>query len=174
MSVFLQPIYTQTVGSGGTGGITFNNIPQTFTDLMVYSSTRNTTSGIQSLYLRLNNDGTALYSDTIVTGNNGGSGSGGDTGGSAGIIGVVPDTTYTSNTFSNDFTYLPNYTSSNFKQYIADGTAENNSSTAYYLRLVAGLYRSTNAITSLTVLPGGGNFAQYSTFSLYGVLRAGI
>ena len=174
MSVFLQPIYTQTVGSGGSGFVTFNNIPQTFTDLMVYSSTRNTTSGVQSLYLRLNGDSTSLYSDTVLAGNNSTSSSSRDSTATAAIISVVPDTTYTTSTFSNDSIYLSNYTSSNYKQYIADGSAENNSSTAYYLRCVAELYRSTSAITSLTLTPGGGSFAQYSTFSLYGVLRAGI
>ena len=46
MTIAMQPIYTQTVGAGGTTVISFNNIPQTFTDIqMVISARTNGTGG---------------------------------------------------------------------------------------------------------------------------------
>jgi hypothetical protein len=65
--------------------------------------------------------------------------------------------------------YLPNYAGSNNKSLSLDSAFENNSSTAY-LNMVAGLWSSSAAITSLKVYPASAsNFAQYSTAYLYGV-----
>ena len=44
MTIAMQPIYTQTIGATA-GGIVFNNIPQTFTDLKVVVSTRTNANG---------------------------------------------------------------------------------------------------------------------------------
>jgi hypothetical protein len=64
---------------------------------------------------------------------------------------------------------FPNYTSSNFKSFSADGANEDNT-TSIYMGLTAGLWSQTAAITSLTL--SGANFAQYSTFTLYGISNA--
>ena len=41
------------------------------------------------------------------------------------------------------------------------------------ISILAGLQTSTSAITSLTLSPySGGNFVQYSTATLYGILKA--
>jgi hypothetical protein len=176
MSVFLQPIYTQTVGSGGAASVTFNNIPQTFTDLKIALSLRETTASYYlGTYVSINNDASSLYSTTIIEGF--GSVSSSRTSGQTSLFPVphIPGSTATTNTFGNAEIYLPNYTSSNFKSLIIDAVSENNASTTYYFEngLSAGLYRSTNAVTSIKILAAG-TFAQYSTVTLYGVLRQGI
>ena len=56
MSVFLQPIYTQTVGSGGASSIAFNNIPQTFTDLLIKMSVRASGPGPMDAYLNFQDE----------------------------------------------------------------------------------------------------------------------
>jgi hypothetical protein len=174
MSVFLQPIYTQTVGAGGASSITFNNIPQTFTDLKVVISARTSPTAYYNdlLSIQFNTDSTSVYSRTVIYGL-----------GSAGNFslnssntttvgsGVVPTSLGTANTFSNIEIYMPNYTGSNFKQIISDSVAEDNSANNAYLYLGAGLYRSTSAISKILIAL---NFVQYSTLSLYGVLQAGI
>jgi hypothetical protein len=64
---------------------------------------------------------------------------------------------------------FPNYRSSNFKSFSADGANEDNNASIYE-GLTTGLWSQTAAITSLTI--GGNNFAQYSTFTLYGISNA--
>ena len=176
MSVFLQPIYTQTVGSGGAASITFNNIPQTFTDLKLVCSSRSASSGVlDGIYIQVNSI-TSGYSETVLYGNGSSVvGSYRATSQNAGQIGAEDTAGNTTNTFSNIEVYIPNYTGSNYKSMIADGVAEDNSAGNATLRLNALLVTTTAAITSLKITNDSNtNFAQYSTFSLYGVLRQGI
>jgi hypothetical protein len=177
MSVFLQPIYTQTVGAGGAASVTFNNIPQTFTDLKIVCSTRSTGSAVDGVYLTPNTGGATSFSITAIYGNGTlGFGSYNSSNGPAGNFGAENGTGSTANSFASYEAYIANYTGSNFKSWIADSVAEDNSSGGQAtIRAYAGLFRNTAAITSINITNDSGNsFAQYSKFSLYGVLRQGI
>jgi hypothetical protein len=172
MSVFLQPIYTQTVGAGGAANISFNNIPQTFTDLKLVISARSDTSG-PSVYLQFSGDGGSNYSDTWL----GGTGAGTTSVRLSSSAFIRFDssgtgTDDTSNTFGNSEFYIPNYTSSNYKQIIYDSVKERNSGSGYNYAEVLGaaLWRNTNPITSI-FLDIDGNFVQYSTVTLYGITK---
>jgi len=173
MSVFLQPIYTQTVGSGGAASITFNSIPQTFTDLFLKVSARDTGAGTQSDFqLRFNGTGAGVttYSDTVLYGSGSSAVSSRHSGTSVIYISGVPGSSATANTFGNAEVYIPNYTSSNYKQVVIDSLGENNATTSY-LFIDAGLWRDTSSISSITVVAGVTAIAQYSTFSLYGITK---
>ena len=172
MSVFMQPIYTQTVGAGGTGAITFNNIPQGFTDLKIVVSARSLLSGFDNLMLRFNNDtnvdnysttgtfadGASVVSERIL-----------DFYTLSYAAGSLPNALSAANTFGSLDVYIPNYTMGTFKQIIIDNVAENNVA-SLYIRDTMGssLYRSTTPITSVSVF-GFGNLAQHTTVTLYGV-----
>lgn len=170
MSVFLQPIYTQTVGAGGVYGITFNSIPQTFTDLMVVASARSSTSETK-LAAVFNSDSGSNYSLTELTGNGSIVASARQSNGTYWInMGAIVPSSYTANTFSNNSMYIPNYTSSNYKQFIIDGVLENNG-TAGGLYLTANLWRNTSAISTIYITGQAGNLVQYSTFTLYGITK---
>lgn len=174
MTIAMQPIYTQTVGSGGAASIVFNNIPQTFTDLKVVLSVRPARAGNtwDSIGFLFNGDTSAVYSTTLLYGgfgtvasirNNNAVG--------LTLINYASSSTATANTFGNGEMYIPNYTGANFKSVIGDSVAENNGSD-YILGLSAGLYRSTSAVTSMSVAAvSGGTFAQYSTISIYGITK---
>ena len=172
----MQPIYTQTVGAGGAATITFNNIPQTFTDLRLDISARSTNSGADNLRLKINNDSSTLYSQTALYGNGANAVSERLSSGSNVFIldyspGGLTNALSTANTFSNFSAYISNYVGSNFKSVISDIATENNSPTDFIrVTIGAGLYRGTSAITRLDVFPFA-NFAQYSTFTLYGITK---
>lgn len=169
MSLAYVPIYTQTVGSSATYSINFNNIPTYFDDLLLKVSPRDTNSAIATnLFFRLNNDSSSLYSQTRLSGNGSSASSDRTTGDTTWKVDVNAGTS-TTNTFSSIDLYLPNYRSSNFKTGVLDSVSENNATTAY-TQLVATLFRSTNAITSVNLICGI-QFVQYMTVSLYGIIR---
>jgi len=165
----LQKIDSVTVGSGGASSITFSNIPQTYTDLIVKFSARSTTAN-STVGFRFNGDsGSSSYNAQAVFGN--GSSALADRSDPTTQLRTMylPTTTQTSNTFSNGEIYIPNYTSSNYKTTSADVVTENNATSANTL-LNAGIWSNTAAITSIVFsLTSGDNLAQYSTATLYGV-----
>jgi len=161
------PISTVTVGSGGAASIDFTGIPQTYTDLLIKISGRNSgTNGIVNL--SFNSDTTAgNYEGRYLEGNGSTVGSFTDQDRAAGYI---DGSGSTANTFGNSETYIPNYTSSNYKSFSVDGLNENNATTAYS-GLFANIWKSTSPITSITLTTGSGNFAQYSSATLYGIRK---
>jgi hypothetical protein len=175
VSVFLQPIYTQTVGSG-VASVTFNNIPQTFTDLKAVLSVRpsRTPTTWDAVGLGFNGDSSANYSSRllyagpvgVVASNNNSNAS------TINFINYASSAGATANTFGNGEVYIENYRSANFKQLIGDSVAPTNGTTDWIMALSSGLWRSTSAITSIVFYPvSGGTLNQYSTISLYGITK---
>jgi len=161
-----------TVGAAGASSVTFSGIPQTgYTDLVVKFAARGDAGAIsRSVYLTFNGS-TTSYSSRYLQGDGSAASSG--TGGSTNIYaGECTASTATASTFANQELYIPNYASSNYKSVSVDSVAETNATTQY-MGLQAGLWSNTAAITSIGLAPGTGNFAQYSTFYLYGVAKLG-
>ena len=159
-------IASNTVGLGGAPSVTFLSIPATYTDLVVKVSARNAT-GYDHLQMAFNGS-TSTYTLRSLRGS--GSTAASFIGSDYGVTSAI-ETGYSSNdasTFTNAEIYIPNYTSSNAKSVSVDAVQEANSSTAYMV-LNAGLWSGTSAITSIVFTGQGYSFAQYSTFSLYGI-----
>lgn len=145
--------------------IEFASIPQTYDDLLLLISTRSTrTTGNDWFYFAPNGstanitarmlwgDGSTAYSDTVPD-----------------IM--MPDSSSTSNTFSNTQIYIPNYRLSQNKSFSVDVTRENNATFAAQ-QIIAGLWSQTTAISSIklvTVSPR--EFVQYSSATLYGITK---
>jgi hypothetical protein len=89
------------------------------------------------------------------------------------IYGIsTSDNQNTSNTFGNLEIYVPNYAGSTNKSVSADAVTENNNTDAN-VALVAGLWSSIAAITSIKFTPRIGTiFTEFSTAYLYGVSNA--
>ena len=176
MALQLFKIASTTIGSGGTATITFSNIPQGYTDLKLVCSLRGDTTnsdigitGFQTHYLRLNNNLGSLHSGRYLQGNGSVASSGSN---GPETIWHAPGSTNasdTANTFASSELYIPNYTSSNNKSASIDMVGENNATTSGAF-LSAFLFASTAAITQIDILASSGNFVQYSTATLYGIL----
>ena len=162
-----EAIATVTVGSGGAANITFSSIPATYTDLCVLLSVRSDRSfANDSLGLKPNGS-TSNRSGRFLEAN--GSTAGSSTSTSEIAYAALTGNTATASTFSNILVYCPNYTSSNYKSFSADGVSENNA-TAANMSLNAWLWSDVSAITSLEFISAtGSNFLQYSTATLYGI-----
>lgn len=163
-------IATVTVGAGGAASIDFTSIPNTYTDLVIKASTRRDTStGSGGLQLKFNG-ATTNYSYRRIYGTGSGAASDSNSSDTSLYVGEVGNASNTASTFMSNDIYIPNYTSSNTKSVSADAVSENNA-TAAIATLIASLWNNTAAITSISLLPAAGNFVQYSTATLYGILK---
>ena len=165
---------TITVGAAGASSVTFNSIPQTgYTDLVIKGSIRTSYSGTEGSLCIGFNGSTANFTLMMLRGSGAAASSFTRTTFSENRISYINAVGGTASTFSNVEIYVPNYASANYKSISVDGVMEANATTAYSA-LTAGLWSQTAAITSLNFTVGSAdNFAQYSTFSLYGVSALG-
>ena len=166
-----------TVGAAGAANVTFSGIPQTgYTDLVVKYTARSTapdSGGSTPIDVRLTFNGSSSgYSERMLYGTGSAAASAATSGSFLNWAGTQTNASQTASTFASSEIYIPNYTSSNNKSMSIDAVQENNA-TASAARLVASLWANSAAITSLTLSPDYGNFAQYSTFYLYGVAKLG-
>jgi len=170
MALTYTAIETVTLSST-QASITFSVIPQTFTDLKIVISARtNQSSWNDNSIVRFNGDSGNNYSSRRLNA----SGSTADTSSNTSQDGFYywnfVAANATSNTFSNNEMYIPNYTSSNQKSFSAERIVENNSSTDNMISLIAGLWTGTSAITSISIAPFYGTvFVQHTTATLYGI-----
>jgi len=161
-----------------TSSITFNSISQSYTDLIVVCSINSARAAqYDSLAVRFNGDAGSNYSYTYMQGNtsNGANTISGRAANQSNIfIGNVTASSVTNN-FSACILQVQNYSNATtYKTAIARGgsiiDAGNNDG-----ELVVGMWRNTNAITSLTVRSEtGSNFNVGCTFTLYGVAAASV
>jgi len=173
MTIAMHPIYTQTISAQTVSVISFNNVPQNFTDLFVVASTRSaTTAGGGRIRLSFNGNATSIYSTTLIWGSGSSVGSFRENPAANAISSPQSLSTDTANSFTNLQVYIPSYRSNRFKAFMSEGLKENNSSaisTFEGMNLAANLFRSTDPITSVQIGSEGGNFAQNSTFTIYGI-----
>jgi hypothetical protein len=160
------------VGAGGTSDIEFTSIPNTYTDLQLFFSTRDNSSGSSgnNIVIKLNGSASLLDEKAILgTGTSVLPLSNSD----SAIIYVYGDTSLaTSNTFGNTSLYITNYAGSNFKSISIDGVTENNATAALQL-ISSALFKSTSAVTSITLSAYNfASFVQHSTADLYGISNA--
>lgn len=167
MALQLFKIETVEVASP-VASVTFSNIPQGYTDLIVKASVRNARTGAAEAELRWTVNGSSTsYSNRLLQGN-GTSISAGSYATTLFYSGEIDASTATANTFGSAEIYIPNYTSANYKSISAETVSENNATSAY-ITLTAGLWSNTAAITSIT-FSYGIDWVTNSTFTLYGVL----
>ena len=167
MSTNMELIETKTAGSGGVANFDFTTIPTTYTDLLIKFSGRATVneSGV-SLQFN-NNTSTSNYIYTTLQGNGSTVTRSKET--NLGFIGSrINPSTFTASTFSNSEFYIPNYRNGNQKSVSIDSVNENNATLANSM-FTAGVWNQTSAITSIKLYVVGGNLAEGSTASLYGI-----
>jgi hypothetical protein len=153
---------TETVTGSPATSVTFSLTGISgYTDLVLVINGTNTTSA-QNVGLRFNGDTTSLYSRTAVYGD-----------GTSALSTRDSNQTsifayYYGTTQATAIIQIMNYSNTTtFKTIIS-----RSNDTASAANATVGLYRSTSAITSLTVIPLSTTFAVGSTFSLYGIANA--
>lgn len=166
MALTYVAIATVTVGSGGAASIEFTSIPQTYTDLLVKISARNTGNG-SGQFMTFNSSSTSYSAKRLIA--NQGATVTSHNGGTTNIFLLAVDARATANSFGNAEVYIPNYAGSNNKSVSLDSVNEENGNTYAYDEISGALWSNTAAITTITLTPEAGNYAQYSTATLYGI-----
>lgn len=162
-------IASSTVGAGGAANITFSSIPATYTDLCLKVSVRSSDSSyVQGLLVAFNGSSSS-FTYRLLEGDGSTAAS---YSGSTGRIGPSTAALSTASTFSNIETYIPNYASSNNKSFSTDAVSENNLASQAYADLTASLWSNTSVISSISLSLQAGNFVQYSTAYLYGIVKS--
>ena len=163
------PIATTTLGSAAPS-YTFTSIPSTYTDLVLIATGYNATSDGSAPLIQFNSDTGTNYSDTELYGDGTSAGSNRRSNNTY-ITLYRPGGWDTSSTQPGMFTVnIMNY--SNTTTYKTALVRSNIASASYpSVETVAGLWRSTSAINSVTI-GSGGTLAAGCTFTLYGIQAA--
>lgn len=157
---------TVVVGAGGASTLTFSSIPQTYKHLQIRSMARNSADNI-SLRMTFNSDSSSIYTLHELYGS-----------GTAAAYASQANIAYypcalvgpasATGVFGISVTDIMDYqitdkfkTMRTLTGYDANGSG--------YVELTSGVWRSNSAITSMTIVPNGGNISQYSHFALYGI-----
>jgi len=172
MAVTHKLIQTITVGTA-TASIDFTSIPATYTDIFFLVSARSssaTATGGVAFDMAINTVTTSRAHKRIYgTGGTPGS----DSPGTTRLGAAVTTNSATASTFGSLGVYFSNYSGTTNKTFHVDSTAENNSTTDYELDISAGLWSSTAAINAVKfTMSDSSNFTQYSSVSLYGILKS--
>jgi hypothetical protein len=152
------PIATQTLSSAASAVI-FSSIPQNYTDLILVITGTSNNGSAGYVGTTFNGDTTGLYSTTRLLGE-----------------GTPTSDRYSASAFAAGGTmwgsrgtviqHLLNYSNSTINKTFL--TRDNNAGNR--VGAMASLYRSTNAIRSISsTCPDGNGFASGTTFSLYGI-----
>ena len=161
MAATYEPIASTTLGSD-TASYTFSSFPGTFTDLVLCLE-GHATSG-DYLYLRVNGDTGNNYSRTLLSG----SGTAASSSRTSNFSAFHASIGTSSTARGLGKVQFLSYANTNvYKTMLVDG----GSAGAYVQNQVA-LWRSTAAITSITVLGGAGNLGSGFTLSLFGIKAA--
>lgn len=155
--------------SSAVSSITFSSIPSTYQHLQIRALSRSDAAGINQLFARCNSDTGNNYSTHGLYTDGGGSAAGNaSTSTSRMSMGVHAGASTTASSFGGAVIDILDYTNTNKYKTVRSltGIDANGSGWLWY---ASGLWMSTSAISSLTFFPENGNFAQYSSFALYGI-----
>jgi len=161
-----ESIATITVGSGGAANVTFTSIPSTYTHLQIRGFAR--AGSDTQLDTTLNSDTGANYSYHTLLGY----GSGTEAAGNANESKMVMEAmTNATSVFAGYVIDILDYANTN-KYKTTRNLAGYDSNGAGRVSLNSGNWRSTSAITTITLTARGTTFQQYSQFALYGIKGA--
>lgn len=166
------PIRSYIVPSGGVASIEWTSIPSTYTHLQIRYIARFTTAvnDAQQFYMQFNSDTASNYSDHILGADINNPFAAADT--NVTKIGQMYGAggSSTAGKFGAGIIDILDYTSTNKAKTTKTAHGFDNNA-AGYVGYASGLWFKSpaEAITSIKFLPPANNFAQYSSFALYGV-----
>jgi hypothetical protein len=159
MASTYEKIQSNTLGSA-SASVVFSSISSSYTDLVLIVSGKATT-GTPITYYTFNSDTAANYSRTYMYGSSSTTGSGSQS--AQNYIGMA---TINSTNFTPHIVSIMNYANTTtYKTSMYNGGLD-------FKAAQAALWRSTGAITSITIGITSSTYTSGSTFTLYGIKAA--
>jgi hypothetical protein len=155
--------------TASTASIEFAGIPTGYKHLQVRGIARGTTADTSVLVrFQLNSDTGNNYARHILTGDGSTAGAAADASQPVGGVGNFAAANASASIFGTAVLDILDYANTNKYKTVRSlsGNDRNGSGT---VGLFSSLWINTNAITSIKIFPAADNFAQYSSFALYGV-----
>jgi len=165
-----QVLIQRVVLTGATGTVTFSNIPQVFSNLIITGIARGTAVALNvNLQIQFNGDTTTTnYWWQAIAGTNATPTTGASN--TYTILGQVPGASATANCVGNFTCVIPEYSNSTFfKSFNSFNGYIASSATNSAVYSFANQWNNTSPITSITLNMNGGNILADSRFKLYGV-----
>lgn len=167
MPATYEKIQSTTLGSAAAN-IDFTSIGSSYTDLRLIITSTVSSAG-QALRIRFNSDTGTNYSYTYLVGDGGGAGSARTT--SSSFINLDSATSGNSTTIPTLYTFdIFSYAGSTFKTALLTNSGDRNGSG--FIANQVNLWRSTSAITAISIYVATGNLNTGTTATLYGILKA--
>ena len=166
MPATYEPIATTTLGSAQSS-VTFSSISGSYTDLVLIISARMTAGGgASSIQAQFNSDTGSNYSFTLLNGDGSSATSARNSNQTQAAIGLGTDA---AGEWSSNIVQIMNYSNATtYKTILARAGIAGDR-----VRAIVNLWRSTSAITSITIINNGATtFVSGSTFTLYGIKAA--
>jgi hypothetical protein len=158
------PIATTTLASTASS-YTFSSIAGTYTDLVLVASIKSSTNSYAQMYVNGDNAGTA-YSQTTLTGD--GSSATSARNPNAPVNYLAQSNNIDATNFTPYTINIQNYANTNvYKTWLTRA-----GSASFATNATVSLWRSTSAITSITIQLNSGTLAVGTTFTLYGIAAA--
>jgi hypothetical protein len=166
MAATYEPIATTTLGSAAAT-IDFTSIPATFTDLRLVWVFKDVGTSNESPSIRFNSDTGSNYSRTTLRGDGSIATSTQNTSSTRIPAGAINSNSTQPHINTSDYF---NYAGSTYKTCLIESSQDNNGSGS--VARIVGLWRSSSAITSISIYLNGTNMAAGTTATLYGILKA--
>ena len=165
-----ESIQTVSVGAGGQSTISFTVIPSTYKHLQIRTMGRSATADSQdNTYIRFNSDTGSNYSWHYLLGDGSSAGASAAAPASQIISGRLSAANAQASVYGVSVVDILDYADTNKYKTTRTltGVDLNGSGNIW---LWSGNWRNTSAITTVTLTTASGaNFAQYSSFALYGI-----
>jgi hypothetical protein len=165
-------------GTGSSGTITFGSIPSTYASLQIRMISKvdayNANANINTR-LTFNNDTSSTYYFHWLEGNGSAASAGANSNNFINIRSSVMDTADSNtNSMACAIIDIHDYASTTKNKTVRyfSGNDKNISNTAYRVTLGSGLWSTTSAVSTITLVNEVGNFSTNSQFALYGIKGA--
>ena len=152
--------------------VTIENFPLSYTDLVLVCNVHavGSSSGAASLNITFNSDSNSLYSSARMQSNGSAASSSRSINQSFMTMGIVPATTSAGTVMGQTIVNIMSYSNTNINKTAFSTYATNAfNNTEDRIGRYAGLWRSTSAISRITLSVDSGNIRTSSNFTIYGI-----